>query len=244
MRPLIGITSYFLNTKDSSNRPLDRYLSSSVYVSYPFYVHKVERAGGIPLDIPYYLDDASILALAGRLDGILFCGGEDIDPKYYGESIDGAQAAVPERDALEFSLFDAFFSARKPIFGICRGMQLMNVFFKGSLIQDIASEKGGYIEHSRSDDSCGLVHKVEIVAKTRVRAILGEDTTEANSLHHQAARRIGEGLVVSARSEDGLTEAVELSDYPFMIGVQWHPERLGMPPHFALFEEFVRSCMK
>ena len=242
MQPLIGLTSYFVNTKDRDNKPLEHFLAPNVYVSYPYYPHKVECAGGIPVNIPYYADDATIGALAERLDGILFIGGEDIDPKYYGESFRGSEKVVSERDTLEFKLFEAFFAARKPILGICRGMQLMNVFFKGSLIQDILSENKGYINHSRSDDSYGAVHKVQTVAGTKVHALLGGNAVGVNTLHHQAARKIGEGLVVAATSEDGIVEAIERPDYPFMIGLQWHPERLDMPPHFALFEEFVKAA--
>ncbi|MDR1731415.1 MAG: gamma-glutamyl-gamma-aminobutyrate hydrolase family protein [Synergistaceae bacterium] len=244
MQPLIGITSYFLNTRDKDNKPLERYLSPNVYVSYPTYVHRVERAGGIPIDIPYYLDDASVFALAEKLDGILFCGGEDVNPQYYGEPVAGTKTVVPERDALEFKLLDAFFKLRKPIFGICRGEQVINTFFKGSLIQDIARENKGYIEHSRSDNPDSPVHKIAVKTGTRLHSILGETTVNVNSLHHQAARTPGEGLVVSARSEDGLVEGLELPDYPFLLGVQWHPERLDIPPHFALFEEFIRSSRR
>ena len=243
MKPLIGITSYFLNTKDEKNELLKRYLAPHVYVSYPYYALQIERAGGIPVNIPLFAENASLNALVPRIDGVLFCGGEDIAPDRYGETPKGAENWVQERDEFEFKLFKAFFEAQKPIFGICRGMQLMNVFFKGSLIQDIPSEDRGYLKHSQSDESFSPVHAISTVKGTRLNALLGDDF-RVNTLHHQAARQVGEGLDVSAHSEDGLIEAIERPNYPFMMGVQWHPERLSGEEQIVLFKEFIASASR
>ncbi|GHV43973.1 peptidase C26 [Synergistales bacterium] len=244
MRPLIGLTSYYLNQKTPAKSQLRAVFDESVYVSYPQYVSKVEKAGGIPLDIPHYADDASVAALAKKLDGILFIGGEDIDPRYYAEPMDGSKDIVAERDDLEIKLFENFYKARKPILGICRGLQLINVFFRGSLIQDIPKEAEAsgkpYLNHTRNDAKNEAVHKVNTVSGTRLAGLLG-DGFGVNSLHHQATRRPGDGLLVSAYSEDGLIEGLEHSDYPFLIGVQWHPERLSEAPHFKLFEAFIAA---
>lgn len=240
MRPLIGITSYYLDTDNEKKQYLNHCLAPNVFVSYPFYANKIEQAGGIPVNIPF-LGDEALDQLIQRLDGVLFCGGEDVEPKYYGEAPNGAEGFCPERDDFELKLFKHCYDAQKPILGICRGMQLMNVFFKGTLIQDIPSENKGYLNHSRIDASCQPVHGVSTVAGTRLNALLGEEL-HVNTLHHQAVRLPGEGLTVAAQSEDGLIEAIELKHYPFLMGVQWHPERLdGEASQTPLFEDFVRS---
>ena len=244
MRPLIGVTSYLKRYQDEKNSRFDGFLSPD-FISYPYYTRKIELAGAVPVDIPYFYDmEASVKTLAGRLDGILFIGGEDIDPKYYGEPVAGSEKIVPERDSLEMQLFDAFYRARKPVLGICRGMQLMNVFFKGSLIQDISSEKKGYLEHVQSSEGgFAPAHGVSVTKGTLLASLVGE-SVRVNTLHHQAARKVGEGLIVAAESEDGIIEAVEMPEYPFMLGVQWHPERLGEEPHFNIFKAFVSAALK
>ena len=244
MRPLIGVTPYFRDTHDRENAAYEGFISPETYVAYVYYTRKVEQAGGVPVVIPYFYDgDAPARALAARLDGILFTGGEDVDPTYYGEPSAGSKATVAERDANEFKLFDAFYSARKPILGICRGMQVMNVFFRGTLIQDIPSEGKGYINHFQSSEGRGfsVVHSVSVEKGSRLASLMGERVM-VNTMHHQAARQTGEGLVVTAISEDGLIEGLERPDYPFMVGVQWHPERLNVEPHFNLFKAFVESA--
>ena len=244
MRPLIGITPYFKDTHDLKNAAYDGFISPETCVAYVYYTRKVEQAEGVPMIIPYFCDgDASARILAERLDGILFTGGEDIAPNYYGEHPAGSEASVMERDAQEFKLFDAFYSARKPILGICRGAQVMNVFFRGTLIQDIPSEAKGYLNHAQYSEGGGftVVHSVSVEKGSQLASIVGEKVM-VNTLHHQAVRKVGEGLVVTAISEDGLIEGLERPDYPFMLGVQWHPERLNEEPHFNIFKALVESA--
>jgi putative glutamine amidotransferase len=244
MRPLIGLTPYFRDTPDRLYSDCAGYISPETSVSQVYYTRKIEEAGGVSVVIPYYYDgDASARILAERLDGILFTGGEDIDPKYYGEIPAGAEAAAAERDVQEFKLFEAFYSARKPILGICRGSQLMNVFFRGSLIQDIPSEGKGYIDHTRYSEGGGftLVHGVSVEKGTLLASLTGEKV-RVNTMHHQAVRKVGDGLIVAAVSEDGLIEGVERPGYPFMLGVQWHPERLNDEPHLNIFKALVESA--
>ena len=242
MKPLIGVTPYFRNDVGGESSRREGFISPEAYVSYVYYTRKVELAGGVPIIIPYFYDKASVRLLAEKLDGVLFTGGEDIDPKYYGEAPAGSNAAVPERDAQELELFGAFYALRRPILCICRGVQLMNVFFHGSLIQDIASEGPGYLEHSQSSEGgFATVHGVSVERGTRLASLVGE-SVRVNSMHHQAVRRAGEGLIVAARAEDGIAEGLECPDYPFMLGVQWHPERLNQEPHLNIFTAFVESA--
>jgi putative glutamine amidotransferase len=244
MRPLIGVTPYFKDTPDRQNSCYAGFISPESSVTYVYYTRKVEEAGGVPVTIPYFNDgDALPKILSDRLDGILFTGGEDIDPKYYDELPAGSEASVRERDAQEIKLFDAFYSERKPIFAICRGVQLMNVFFHGSLIQDISSEGKGYLNHALQSEGGGfsVVHDVSVEKGTLLASLVGENA-KVNSMHHQATRKVGEGLIVTAVSEDGVIEGLEHPDYPFMLGVQWHPERLNEEPHLNLFRAFVESA--
>ena len=243
MRPLIGITPYFRDTPDRKNSEFEGFISPETCLIYVYYSRKIEQAGGVPVVIPcYYNEHASIPVLTERLDGILFSGGEDVDPKYYGEQPAGSEAATAERDAQEFKLFAAFYSASRPILAICRGMQLMNIFFHGTLIQNIPSEGKGYLDHANSPGGgFSVVHGVSVDKGSLLASLVGENV-RVNSTHHQAVRKVGEGLVVTAMSEDGLVEGTERPDYPFMLGVQWHPERLNEEPHLNIFKALVESA--
>ena len=119
----------------------------------------------------------------------------------------------------------------------------MNVFFRGSLIQDIPSEGKDYLDHDQHSEGGGftVVHGVSVKKGTLLASLVGEKV-RVNTLHHQAARKVGEGLIVTATSEDGLIEGLERPDYPFMLGVQWHPERLNEAPHSNIFKAFVESA--
>ncbi|MDR1741958.1 MAG: gamma-glutamyl-gamma-aminobutyrate hydrolase family protein [Synergistaceae bacterium] len=248
VKPIIGLTSYYFDIDLEKNAGLRDFFSVNIFVSYLNYVKRIEAAGGIPLNIPCWrIDDDTARSIAGRLDGILFIGGEDINPMLYNELRRGANDPVSDRDEAEMRLFDAFYRARKPILGICRGAQLMNVFFKGKLIQDIHmdGERTGknYIEHLRTDFRNDPVHTVTIADGSRMATVLmGRKSFRVNSLHHQAIGEIGEGLVPVAWSEDGIIEALERPGYPFMFGVQWHPERLSGTQNDALFETFVSAA--
>ena len=217
------------------------------------YPPAILRAGGIPILIPHCNDPVLI---AETIDGLLIPGGSDIDPSYYSEeaafmkgegSISGKKEGckkdvdvvmsevqlhtVPrERTDFEMSLLRAIMKLRKPIFGICYGMQLINVAFGGSLYQDIACQFNTTIDHKQGS------HRILGKGGT----LKGEFTV--NSSHHQAVKGLGDGLSVSAFSEDGIVEAITLPDYPFLTGVQWHPERLEDELSLILFSAFVESA--
>ena len=183
-------------------------------------------------------------------DGVLFAGGNDINPKYYQEAAKYPDLAQidEKRDAFEFGLFDGAQRGRLPILGICRGLQMINVKFGGALYQDLkqdwSSEGQVQCEHLQSALRSEPAHTVTL---TDPESWLGETfrgSCPVNSLHRQAVKRVGRGLKVTARSEDGLVEAVECADaYPFLLAVQWHPEEmLDRPEPRKLFEEFVARC--
>lgn len=186
---------------------------------------------------------------AEDFDGILFAGGEDVDPAFYDEPKKYPTVKTdPTRDEFELALLEAAQQSRLPVLGICRGMQMINVKFGGSLYQDLRrdsySETGLQVEHKQVGGRGEATHMVTV---TEPESRLGEavhGNCRVNSLHHQAVRRVGRGLKVTAYSEDGLPEAVEdAGDYPFLVAVQWHPEEMAdQPEQRKLFEQFLARC--
>lgn len=185
------------------------------------------------------------------LDGLLLQGGADMSPKSYGETpMNPLWAGDEIRDAYEIELFHEFVSQGKPVFGICRGHQLINVALGGSLYQDVATQIGPGSGHHRDDARYdNAFHEMRILPGTWLsRLYPGLDSTRVNTIHHQAIKRLAEGLVVEAMSEpDGIVEAVRWEGHSFVVGVQWHPEFMdpkdpslidGKP----LLREFLAAC--
>ncbi len=206
------------------------------------YVAGIKRAGGearwIELDDP---EKAAKEAL--ECDGLLLPGGADVEPALYGEEKSDKCGKTNEvRDAAESIIFPSFLKTGKPIFGICRGSQMLNVLCGGTLYQDISDiQKYSHTAYLKKSFSA---HKVTVKKGTKLHEILGRDEIGVNSLHHQAVKNVGETLVAAAVSSDGIIEAVEMPEHPFCIAVQWHPEFLGMhsKPHQNLFNEFIRHA--
>lgn len=177
------------------------------------YVIAVSMAGGVPVLIPP--EGGQPTAYAKFIDGLLIPGGGDLLPSYYGEkSIAGLKTVAAERSDFEISLFREIIGLGKPVLGICYGMQLVNVALGGSLYQDIKNQVPGALDHRRG-------HYVTV----KKDGPLGAGRYRVQSTHHQAVKVLGKGLRVIAASKDGLTEAFYMDDYPFLLCVQWHPER-------------------
>ncbi len=197
---------------------------------FELYREALERAGG---EAVFVFSGADVKDLVAKYDGFLIPGGRDIDPSYYGE--DRVLPCVPEAGArtdFEISLLREIMDLRKPVLGICYGMQLINVFLGGSLYQDITSQKPGAADHR------GGVHLVTMTDNP----FFGEGRVETNSSHHQAVKRPGRGIGPFAFAPDGVAEAFCLDRYPFLLGVQWHPERMDTPLSDLLFRKFVGAC--
>ncbi len=199
----------------TANLPADNYLNA------------LKKAGGEGVSgyLPCY---------DNIFDGLILCGGGDVHPRYYGEGVNGAAGIDEERDKTEFALIEAFLGAGKPIFGICRGCQVLNVYFGGSLHQHIADAA---LHSSFSDYD--LTHPVTAAKGSVIEALYGEAFT-VNSYHHQAVKRPGKGLRGTAFCGD-VIEAVEHESLP-VFGVQWHPERM-IGEGIKIFCDLLRICL-
>jgi len=202
------------------------------------YEESVRAAGGRPVILP---PGASLEGL----DGFILSGGGDVDPVHYGAKRTHSRNVKAERDAFELGLARQAWQRRVPLLCVCRGLQVLNVALGGTLVQDILKERPGARDHS-----CGHAgeehdaHSVAVVPGTRLAALMGAPNVDVNSRHHQCVDVLGQGLVVSARSPDGIIEALEPRDHAgWCIGVQWHPEDFHRSGRFrALFEGLVRAC--
>jgi len=209
------------------------------------YLESVKRAGATALEVSV---DEDPRAIVERADGVLLTGGGDLDPALYGASPHSTYtAAEPGRDAFEIAMVKAATAAGKPIFAICRGMQVLNVALGGDLVQDIPTEVNGALHHDVREPRFAIAHEVWLSKGSRLLTLM-EDTLEdaescpVNSRHHQAVRHAAPGLEVVATSPDGVIEAVERPG-PFCLGVQWHPENFWRTGEFRpLFEGFVDAC--
>ena len=206
------------------------------------YVNALRRAGAQVRWIE--LEDVDLaVKQALECDGLLLPGGADIDPRRYGQE-PAPRCGKPNvlRDKAEFPMLQAFLQTNKPVLCICRGAQLLNVFFGGTLHQDIEPIQG--CRHSRWRGKNTGTHTVKFQPLTKLGALLGVSSARVNSLHHQVVDALGPGLRVAAVSEDGFIEGIEVFAHPFCIGVQWHPEHMCKqdPVQQKLFQAFVSAC--
>ena len=217
-RPRIGITGV---TRQWDDQP-----RTGVNAAY---VRAVLAAGGIPILLLPECSPEESIDLFGECDALLLTGGEDVDPACY-DAVPHAKLGTVDRrrDANELALVADARARDLPILAVCRGIQLLNVACGGSLIQDIPSQRPSAIEHNPATPRDRAAHLVTLVDGSRVAQILETPEFSANSFHHQAIDRVGQGLVVTAQAPDGLVEAVESSDsLEWIVGVQWHPEELA-----------------
>lgn len=242
--PLIGIIGDHLAVPSSAG-------GTRTFVgSYASYLGCLTQAGALPVIVPPDLPPDTLRGVYARLDGVLLSGGGDIDPAYYGVSEYNAtvREVVPARDTAELAVSRWAAADDLPLLGICRGHQVLNVALGGTLYWDIPAELPAAHVH----DPGGLLpldhfaHEVTVSPGTRLAAILGESHLPTNSRHHQAVRDLGQGLVATAFSEDGIVEAIEAPDRAFLLSVQWHPENLCQesPVMRRLFEALVEAALQ
>jgi putative glutamine amidotransferase len=250
MRPLIGITCSVIRYPNSLGTSRVRYGVGSAYT------RAVERAGGIPLLIPPLPDSQSddpscpesLRTILDRIDGLLLSGGGDIDPRHYGEErLPICGEIEPGRDDLELALARLALAYKQPVFGICRGIQLLNVARGGTLYQDLTAQRPGAAPHPVNDYEGARdlrAHAIDIAAGSPLEEIVGARRHAVNSFHHQAVKQPGAGLEILAWSEDGIVEAMALPEHPFALAVQFHPEETAVVDEASqrLFDAFVRAC--
>lgn len=216
------------------------------------YLHAISKAHGLPSIIaPGFtnpLDEAEQLAgeILDNCDGLLLSGGTDVDPKIFGEVPHTALGRVDgPRDPFEITLAREAVRRDMPVLGICRGLQVLNVALGGTLIQDIGSDVAGALVHETGDDRLVIGHDVAIESDSRLAQLLSATRVGVNSFHHQAAKRLGEGLCVSATSPaDGIVEGIEMPERKFVVAVQWHPENFWKTSDAfdGLFNGFVEAA--
>lgn len=235
MKPLIGITTA---SAWECNRIYNK-ISACYAIS-------VELGGGLPVLLPVSKDCSTAGQIVERLDGLLLSGGdENVEPHRYCEPPQrGIDLIDPDRDEWEFTLFRAMVAARKPVLGICRGCQVINVAAGGSLIQNIHLQVENCLCHlPMQTERHHLLHTISFTSGSQLEKIFAQPELRINSFHNQAIKEVAPGYQVTATAEDSIIEAIESETQPFVIGVQWHPEALTQRhKHFIkLFKAFVAA---
>lgn len=235
-KAIIGIsTNYLIETVGAELGQERAYVNCA-------YFDAVIKAGGIPLLLPFVEEQAIARAQMEQIDGLLLSGGIDVNPHIYGEEPHPMLGPIyPKRDAHELHLIQIAKEANKPILGICRGLQIINAAFGGSLYQDIPYMTNTEIQHSQKVQKHIATHTVELKRRSILREIFGNETLMTNSLHHQAIKQLADSFTVSACTKDGIIEGIEKPNDPFILGVQWHPEMMIPydPKMQKLFDFFI-----
>jgi putative glutamine amidotransferase len=245
-RPIVGIPTQ--NLQSIGGVPPD--LPASWVMSHR-YIHALTKVGALPWLLPLLGEDvATLRGMYDELDGIFLPGGADVDPaSYSADRLPVCDRSDPPRDRVELMLVRWAMEDRKPVFGVCRGLQIINLASGGTLFQDLEGFRPGSIKHDYFPFRDGyardhLAHPVRVVEGTRLHRITGVIEFPVNSMHHQAIDRLGTAVVASAFAPDGVIEGIETPDDYFLVGVQWHPEVLieADPRMQQLFEEFATAA--
>ncbi|SEH44067.1 gamma-glutamyl-gamma-aminobutyrate hydrolase family protein [Magnetospirillum fulvum] len=233
-RPIIGIT---LDSEESGG-----YSTMPWYALRCNYCESVAAAGGLPVSLPHHPDLAE--EYLDRLDALIVSGGAfDVDPALFGaDSRHPAVTLNATRTAFELRILTGALARDLPILGICGGQQLLNVALGGSLIQHIPDEVEDALVHEQPNPRTEPGHEIEIVAGTRLAAIVGTGRIVVNSAHHQAVKQVAPGCIVDALAPDGVIEGIEAPDRRFCIGVQWHPEFLIGPADAKVLSALVEAA--
>lgn len=215
------------------------------YWMLPGYMEGVSEAGGLPVMLPLTADENVIAQIAERYDGFLFTGGHDVSPALYGEAaLPVCGELCPRRDSMEHLLFRAAAERDKPVLGICRGLQFINVALGGTLYQDLPAQRPSDVDHHQAAPYDRSSHPVELPEGSPLRTLLGADSVSVNSCHHQGIKELAPALQAMAWAPDGLVEAVFHPGKRFIWAVQWHPEfsRLVDVNSRRIFQRFVEAA--
>ncbi|TQR21316.1 gamma-glutamyl-gamma-aminobutyrate hydrolase family protein [Psychrobacillus vulpis] len=247
MKPLIGICANYLSNDAAGMQAGIGAKYQEWQLLADDYIVAIERAGGVPVILPITEDIETLSPLIEKLDGVLFTGGSDIDPNYYGEFPRfGLGLIEPRRDNHEIKLAQKILlDTTLPVLGICRGMQLLTVATGGTLYQDLQSQKPEGINHSvKQALRHHPFHPVKIEKDSKLFEIYQVDEIGVNSFHHQAVKDIGNGFKATMKAPDGIIEAVEWEEDRFIVAVQWHPEMMEgkLASIRPIFTAFVEEC--
>lgn len=234
MKPIVGVMPLWDNEKENIRM-------------LPAYMDSISSAGGMPVIFPFTEDKQDLEQLAELCDGFLFPGGPDVAPDLYHETaMEGLVSVCPKRDKLECMAFQTVLESDKPVLGICRGIQLINVCLGGSLYQDIPTQHPSETLHDQQPPYDRPVHDVSITGDSPLHRCYGADSVSVNSMHHQAISRLAPSLQAMAFSPDGLIEAVYMPERRFLWAVQWHPERLYSTDLHSrkLFQAFIDAMLQ
>ncbi|MDO4451279.1 MAG: gamma-glutamyl-gamma-aminobutyrate hydrolase family protein [Lachnospiraceae bacterium] len=207
------------------------------------YIQSVRYSGGLPLIVPLVKSNTAISEYISLCDGFLFCGGEDITPLLFGqEPLDKLGKTDITLDIFQLRFMRNVLLSGKPILSICRGMQLLNVACGGTICQDISLKQKDCINHMQHSARKDISHKVIVKSGSLLHRLVGK-IIFTNSFHHQAVDMTGKGLIASAHTSDGIIEGIELTDYSFAVGIQWHPEAMyrSTPAMRKLFSAFIHT---
>lgn len=232
MPPVIGITC-------------SHELENNRYFIPIAYVNALVAAGACPVLLPPM--DTRLIIRLNFLQGVVFSGGNDVDPVHFGEEpIPGNGEVSPDRDVFELALARMCLRENIPFLAICRGMQVVNIAAGGDIYQDIHTQAAKVLKHMQQSPRWHASHGVEVKQSSLVQKAYGGKLTRVNSFHHQAVRQVAPGFQVVATSQDGLVEAIESPEHPFAVGVQWHPEAMWQrhPEHLGPFKALARSAGK
>ncbi len=210
----------------------------------PDYLDGIKAAGGLPIVLPLEMTENDADQIVATCDGFLFTGGQDVAPELYGtKDATGTVVSSPERDKLETLLLKKALQADKPILGICRGLQFLNAFLGGTLWQDLPLQHPSEIVHKQGKPYNAPTHQVTLSGD--LKTLLGKETLEVNTLHHQAVKDLGNDLVPMALAPDGIIEAAQMTGRRFVWAVQWHPEYLFKtdPDSLTIFKHFVKQTL-
>lgn len=209
------------------------------------YIKAIVQAGGIPIVLPIIESEESIFKQIDLIDGLMLSGGYDIDPHLFGEEPHHLlEATYRERDLCEMALVRAAAQKKIPVLGICRGLQLINVTFGGSLYQDLTASNKDLFQHRQKTNIHQGTHTVDLEKGTMLEKIYNQKSIRTNSLHHQSVKNLADGFIINARSRDGIIEGIEKMDQSFILGLQWHPELMFEvdAETRALFRAFIDAC--
>jgi len=234
MKPLIGLTA-------------SMEIDQTVYTVNNRNIKAILKAGGMPIILPYFLEEEDVEQIADQIDGLYATGGYDIDPTLFGEEPHpGLGTIIPARDQSEIKLMKKLMELKKPILGVCRGSQTLNIASGGDMYQDIyAQADQTLLQHKQKAPVEHMSHYVYVEKESLLHRITGQEKFKINSYHHQANRDVSSDFRISGKASDGIVEAIESKELPFVLGLQWHPEAttaIDDQPSVKIYEEFIKAC--